>query len=267
MSPPVFLARPEELAAGDAGTVTLVGEEARHAIQVRRLRPGEVVDLVDGAGRRVRGAIAAMSGSGAASRLDVAVSEVSDEPALSPRLVLAQALAKGGRDEQAIAMACEVGIDGVIPWQAQRSIVRWEGPRAAKGRARWESAVVAAAKQSRRAWLPSVAEVHTSLAAPVAEAARMGGAALVLHERATTSISEVPLPECPPEGQAGDVVIIVGPEGGITDEELAELSAAGAQAVRLGPHVLRSGTAGVVATAHLSERLGRWAVEPAPAGE
>lgn len=260
MSLPVYLTGPGGLATAAPGvTARLEGEEGRHAVQVRRTRVGEVIELVDGAGRRARGAVTTVG----PRLLELVVDAVLDEPAPQPRLVLVQALAKGGRDEQAVAMACEVGIDAVVPWQAARSIVRWDGPRAAKGPARWRAALEAATKQSRRAWLPPVAEVHTSLRELVAQTVAAGGAALVLHEEATDPIAGAPLPATAP-----DVLIVVGPEGGLSDDEVAGLRAAGAQLVRLGPHVLRSATAGTVATAVLAQRLGRWEAPSgrAPAG-
>jgi 16S rRNA (uracil1498-N3)-methyltransferase len=175
---------------------------------------------------------------------------VDDEPEPDPRLVLVQALAKGGRDEQAVETATELGVDEVVPWQAARGVVVWRGrEREEKGRRRWESVCVAATKQSRRSRVPVVAEpVGTvELAARLSTAA----VALVLHETATESLAGVDLPD------HGDVVVVVGPEGGISDTELAALVAAGGRPVRLGPEVLRSSTAGPVALAVLAS-LARW---------
>jgi 16S rRNA (uracil1498-N3)-methyltransferase len=184
----------------------------------------------------------------------VHVQERVDEPAPQVALVLVQALAKGDRDEMAIEAATEVGVDVVVPWQAERSIVVWRGDRAAKSRARWLGTVRAAAKQSRRARVP---EVETALdgrglAARIRSVVDAGGVALVLHEDASAPIAEVVLPA------AGECLVVVGPEGGIGETELARLTEAGAGAVRLGPHVLRTSTAGPVALAILAQRLGRW---------
>jgi 16S rRNA (uracil1498-N3)-methyltransferase len=179
------------------------------------------------------------------------------EPDPGVRLVLVQALAKGDRDELAIEAATEVGVDGVLPWQAERSVVVWRGDRAAKSRARWVGTVRAAAKQSRRARLPEVGTAvdTTGLASRVRETVAAGGAALVLHEDASTPLAAAGLGDAEPR----TVLVIVGPEGGISDRELGLLTDAGAEAVRLGPHVLRTSTAGPVALALLAERLGRWA--------
>ena len=253
MTLPVFLVESAALAAAAPGRVVrLSGPEGRHAVSVRRIRVGERLDLVDGAGRRVRGAVASLDGRDA---LDVAVEEVTDEPAPPVRLVLIQALGKGGRDEQAVETAVEVGADGVVPWRAARCVSVWEGAKIAKGRERWASVALAAAKQARRARVPDVAEMVTSkqLAARVRDAVAGGSAVLLLHEEATTPLAEARVPDA-----GNSVEVIVGPEGGIGEDEAALLVDAGAQPVRLGPHVLRTSTAGPVALAVLAQRLGRW---------
>jgi 16S rRNA (uracil1498-N3)-methyltransferase len=253
VSAPVFLADPGTLAGLEPGArYRLEGAEARHAGIVQRRRVGESVDVVDGAGVRLRCEIAEVE----PGALGLQVRERVVEPAPDVRVVLVQALAKGDRDELAIEAATEVGVDAVVPWQAQRSIVVWRGDRAARSRAKWLATIRAATKQARRAWLPEVAEAMTTsgLAALARRTVADGGAVLVLHEAAGAPIAGAELPS------AGDVLLVVGPEGGIDDAELVELRAAGAVAVRLGPHVLRTSTAGPVAAALVCERLGRWAV-------
>ncbi|ETJ04463.1 MAG: Protein of hypothetical function DUF558, partial [Actinomyces urogenitalis DORA_12] len=167
--------------------------------------------------------------------LAVRVLERIEEPAPSHALVLIQALAKGGRDEQAVETATEVGADVVIPWQAGRSVAQWKGPKVAKGRERWQATASEAAKQARRARVPQVAEPMTTaqLAAWVRETTQAGGTVLVLHEEATAPIGGVSL------AGSGAIAVVVGPEGGISAEETAALEAAGATTVRLGPHVMR----------------------------
>lgn len=261
----VFLAAPEELAALGAGDrFVLTGEEARHALTVRRLRPGEIVDLVDGRGRRVHARIV----EAARTELTVTVAGVTVERPPTVRLVLVQALAKGSRDEAAVEAATEVGADAVIPWQADRSVPVWDGAKAAKGRERWQAVAAAAAKQARRAFVPVVADpVDTpALAAHVSDVVAAEGAVLVLHEGAAAPVGQAVLPQpgrvvVHPEHAStpARVLVVVGPEGGIADREVERLEAAGAQAVRLGPHVMRTSTAGPVALALLAERLGRWA--------
>ncbi|MFC7405969.1 16S rRNA (uracil(1498)-N(3))-methyltransferase [Georgenia alba] len=256
MTRPVFHAEAAVLGAARPGEdITLRGDEARHAATVRRLRPGEEVDVVDGAGRRVTGTVVAAERDG----LTVSVTAVVDEPRPAPRLVLVQALAKGGRDEQAVEAATELGVDAVVPWQADRSVSVWTGKpeRAAKGRRRWEAVTTAAGKQSRRASFPAVRDLVTTagLRTAVAGTVAGGGTVLVLHEAATTSLTTVALPQREADTE---VVVVVGPEGGITDEELAALGDAGAQVVRAGPHVMRSSTAGPAALGVLASRTGRW---------
>lgn len=265
MTAPVFLADaatmlpPDAMTAASPGSsVTLTGSEARHAVTVRRLRPGERVDLVDGVGTRLVCEVAAAD----RDRLSVRVLERVVEAASPVRLVLVQALAKGGRDEQAVETSTEVGVDLVLPWQAQRSVAVWKGPKLAKGRERWQATAREAAKQARRARLPQVAEPvgTTALAAWVEQVTREGGMVLVLHEEAMAPIGEVVLPAGAAEGRSGApvVAVVVGPEGGIGEEETAALEAAGAQTVRLGPHVMRTASAGPVALAVLAQRAGLW---------
>lgn len=257
MSAPVFLAEPGRLAGvGPGGSYELQGAEARHAGVVQRRRRGERVDVVDGAGVRLTCTIAAVE----PGSLVLDVLGRTTEPAPTVRVVLVQALAKGDRDELAIEAATEVGVDEVVPWQAHRSVVVWRGERAAKSRARWTATVRTAAKQARRAWVPQVAHAlgTPDLTARIRAAVADGGAALVLHEAAASPWNDVDLPAAAPDGRPREVLLVVGPEGGITDDEVAELTAAGALAVRLGPHVLRTSTAGPVAAALVCERLGRW---------
>lgn len=225
--------------------VEVTGAEGRHAVTVVRIRAGETV-LLGGAGRRAEAVVTHTGRDTFSARLVSLTSESAD----GPRFVLVQALAKGGRDEQAVEAATELGVDEVVPWQAARSIAVWRGAeREAKGRSRWTAVATAATKQSRRARVPLV----TSLAGMRAVAARLAAADLgvVLHEEATIPLSGLPCPE------AGEVVLVVGPEGGITDAELDAFVAAGATAVRLGREVLRSSNAGPAALAVLSA-MRRW---------
>ena len=236
MSNPVYLA-----GSLDGETVTLEGPEGRHAATVKRTRVGEVVDLVDGRGTRCTGTVTETTKDTVTVRVDVRAVE----PMPVQGITLVQALAKGDRGELAVELATEVGVDAVLPWSAARCVVRWDGDRGAKALARWRSTAREAAKQARRAWVPEVSEPLSTK-----EVAALPGLLLVLHEAATTPLTEVPLD--------GDVVLVVGPEGGISDEELAQLVEAGATAVRLGASVLRTSTAGAAAIAVVSSRTGRW---------
>lgn len=253
MTAPVFVVEPGAIASTVAtgDTWTLTGSEARHAASVQRLRAGEPIEVVDGGGTRLRGEVAEGSGP---SAVEIAVLEVTrDEPA-EPRLVLVQALAKGGRDEMAIEAATELGVDAVRPWQSERSVVQWRGDKAAKGEQRWRALTHAATKVARRSWLPEVLPFvrGNALVDVVAQATAAGAVVLVLHEVANEPLVQVPLEH------AREVMVVIGPEGGISDAEVEVLVAAGGRAVLLGPHVLRSSTAGPAALAVLAARTHRW---------
>ncbi|MGV8977390.1 MAG: 16S rRNA (uracil(1498)-N(3))-methyltransferase [Cellulomonas sp.] len=261
MSAPVFLVEPGALAGTrPGGTYLLDGAEGRHAGVVQRRSEGERVDVVDGAGVRLACLVGAVDGEG----VTLQVVARTDEPAPQVALVLVQALAKGDRDELAIEAATEVGVDVVVPWQAERSVVVWRGDRAAKSRSRWLGTVRAAAKQSRRAWIPEVelAVDGRGLVERVRRTVGDGGVALVLHEEASEPLAQVDLSvldgSVAVPGQRREVLVVVGPEGGISARELEALVGIGARPVRLGPHVLRTSTAGPIALALLAQRLGRW---------
>ena len=246
MTAPLFFLDDGSLADVTAGsTVVLAGAEGRHAATVRRIGAGESVLLADGSGRRATAVVQRVD----RAELQLVVEAVEQVPAPQPRFVLVQALAKGDRDQQAIEAATELGVDEVVPWQAGRSIVVWRGERATKAHRKWESVVLAAAKQSRRATVPLVAPVADRRA--VTERLGRASLALVLHEDASTALSTVALPP------GGDVLLVVGPEGGIAPDELEAFTGAGARAVRLGDTVLRSSSAGPAALAVLSA-AGRW---------
>lgn len=234
-------------AVGDR--ISITGAEARHAVTVSRLGVGESISIGNGAGLVVAGVVV----SAEHTELVAEVSAVTEVPRATPAVFLAQALAKGDRDELAVQIATELGVDGVIPWTAARSISRWEGAKVAKGRDRWAAVVREASKQSVRPWLPDVLDLVTTkqlarlASTDQAEGVRM----LVLEPTAATPLSAL-------DFDGRDLVLVVGPEGGITPQELDALSAAGADIVRLGDEVLRTSTAGPAALAVLAVALGRW---------
>ena len=257
MSNPVFFTAPGTLESQVPGSVfVLEGAEARHAVTVKRLAVGEAVDIADGAGKRLTGTVTAV----APGELTVECGSMVDEPRPGIRLVLVQALAKGDRDELAAETATELGIDAVIPWQAERSIVRWKAERAAKAHAKWQSVVTAAAKQARRAWIPEVRAAVDGAGLQAAVAA--ADLAVILHEDAVRPLRYVLeswLETAQPGGaESREVLLIVGPEGGISPREVTRLCDAGAVTALLGHHVLRSSTAGPAATVLASDILGRW---------
>lgn len=253
MTNPVFFAEPSEFDGVAPGALfVLTGAEARHAVAVKRLAAGEAVDIVDGTGKRLSGTVTAV----APQELTVRAESLAVDPAPPYRLTLVQALAKGDRDEMAIEAATELGVDSVVPWQSERSIVRWRDAKAARGQAKWEATVRAAAKQSRRAVIPEVGTlVGLKDLCRLIASSRL---ALILHEDAEQSLADAVAEAGLPADGDGSVLMIVGPEGGMSPQEVEQMVAAGAVAVRLGPHVLRSSTAGPAAVTLLSVQLRRW---------
>lgn len=246
MTAPVFLV-PADALDGDPSKITLSGPEGRHAVSVRRLAPGEEIVLTDGTGRGAYGVVAAVSGKDV---LDVEVRELRAEPEPAVRITVVQALPKGDRGELAVETMTEAGVDAVVPWAAARCVTQWRGERGAKALAKWRSTAREAAKQARRLQFPSVADLMTTR--QVAELLSGADFAGVLHEEGSAALAAAPLPT------TGSLVLVVGPEGGVSPEEIAAFAAAGAGAFRLGPTVLRTSTAGVAAASLLLGRTGRW---------
>jgi 16S rRNA (uracil1498-N3)-methyltransferase len=239
LSPPLFLV--DEIP--DKPVFRLDGPEGHHAAAVQRLRPGEQLTLCDGRG----GTAGAMVTASLRDALDVEIVRRGYEEPADPRLTVVQGIAKGDRAELAVATMTEVGVDTVVPWAAARSIARWRDERPVH---RWRATARESAKQSRRAWVPEITPPQRTAGV----AARIGGAAAayVLHEEAVDRLAAVSPPT------AGEIVLVVGPEGGVDESELAVFTAAGAVPVRLGRTVLRTSTAGAAALAVLAVRLGRW---------
>lgn len=256
---PAFLLLESDLAGAVRGAAfTLAGDEGRHAAKVARIGVGEELLLTDAGGRQAAAVVVAAR----KESLDLELVDAPSDPVVrTPRLALVQALATGGRDEQAVESVTELGIDRITPWIAGRSVSVWRGDKLAKGRAKWTATVRTAVKQCRRPGIPAVDAAVTTrdLVADVAARVAGGGIVLVLHEQESTPLLELAgeLREAP---QAGipEITVVVGPEGGISEEELAALRGAGARSVLLGPEVLRSSSAGPAAIAVLSALLGRW---------
>jgi 16S rRNA (uracil1498-N3)-methyltransferase len=227
---------------------TLSGPEGHHAATVQRLRVGELLALADGVGGTALALVTAV-GRGT---LDVRITSRGYVPAPDPRLVVVQGIAKGDRGELAVQAMTEVGVDEIVPWAAARSVVQWRGDRGAKARDKWSATAREAAKQARRPWLPVVGGDPDCSTKQVAARISVAAAAYVLHEEAMDRLVTADLPA------AGEIVLVVGPEGGITPDEVTTFTAAGARTVRLGDAVLRTSTAGVAALSVLSTRLDRW---------
>ncbi|WP_070378937.1 16S rRNA (uracil(1498)-N(3))-methyltransferase [Rhodococcus sp. WMMA185] len=235
-------------------TAVLDGSEGRHAATVRRIGVGERIMLADG-----RGGLADTEVTAAAKdRLELAVHARRQISPPVPTVTVVQALPKADRSELAVELATEAGVDAIVPWQSSRCVARWEGPKVAKGVARWRSAAQAAAKQSRRAIVPEVSEPFRTpgVLSMVREVIGRGGVVAVLHESAAQSLAELSL------RSVAEIVLVVGPEGGISDEEITALTEAGAVPVLLGPHVLRTSTAAAVALGALGVLTDRWGAAP-----
>lgn len=236
-----------------AGELAVVdGDEGFHASNVRRIRVGEQIDLSDGAGVLAHCVVEET----AKGRLSARVTERVTIVAPRPTVTVVQALPKSDRSELAVELATEAGADGFVAWQATRCVARWDGAKVDKGLRRWEAVARSAARQSRRAYVPAVEGVVSTAALTqrVADAAAAGAVVLALHESATDPIAELPL------AQADSLMLIVGPEGGIADEEIAALTGAGAKTVRLGPTVLRTSTAAAVALGAIGALTARWEI-------
>ena len=248
MTAPVFVVGTAALAAAAVGsTVRLDGAEGRHAVAVRRLGVGEPVVLTDGEGLGVSGSVAEVVGKDV---LEVRVAEALSEPEPALRVVVVQALPKGDRGELAVELMTEVGVDEVVPWAASRCITQWKGDRGLKALGKWRATAREAGKQSRRLRFPVVRDpMGTRQVAGLLSGAALGA---VLHEEGALPLASAGLPE------RGDLVLVVGPEGGVSPDELARFAEAGAAPYRLGSTVLRTSTAGVAAGALLLGRTGRW---------
>ncbi|MFJ4921867.1 16S rRNA (uracil(1498)-N(3))-methyltransferase [Streptomyces sp. NPDC088725] len=251
MTAPVFVVDGFGATAGEqGGTFVLDGPEGRHAVSVKRLRSGEDVVLTDGAGLWADGVVVAAEGK---DRLTVRLGPVTEEAAQAPRITVVQALPKGDRGELAVETMTETGVDAVVPWAAARCITQWKGERGAKALAKWRATAREAGKQSRRVRFPEIADaMSTKQVAALLAAADF---AAVLHEDRDAGSAALATAELPDQGT---IVLVVGPEGGVSPEELAVFAQAGAQPYRLGPSVLRTSTAGTAATALLLGRTGRW---------
>jgi 16S rRNA (uracil1498-N3)-methyltransferase len=241
--PPLFLADHAEL---QRDVILLTGAEGRHAATVRRLQPGERADVGDGAGLVAECVVTVQSAGG----LELAVQVRREVPPPDPLITVVQAIPKGDRGELAVEEMTEVGVDRIMPWAAARCVPVWRAERGARSLARWRATAREAAKQSRRAWIPEVTEPAS--VADVSQVITKAACAIILEPGAAQSLGHLRPPE------SGDLVVIVGPEGGISEEENAAFRAAGATPRGLGPTVLRTSTAGTVAAAVLLSRSARW---------
>lgn len=229
-------------------TVTLSGAEAHHAVNVSRVTIGERVMIGNGAGVQATATVTEVQ----SRALTVVLDSVSQEAQPRPVLILAQALAKGDRDERAIEACTELGVDEIIPFQARRSVSRWNEEKSVKGRERWQKIVREASKQSLRYRIP---KVHPPASLKELSEFAAEQTLLVLDPFATNRLSDLAASElCARDS----LILLIGPEGGLDSQEIQALTAAGARAVRLGQTVLRTSTAGVAALSVINATLGRW---------
>ena len=247
MSAPTFLIDPER--AGDAAigaTFLLDGAEGRHAVAVQRIRPGERLDLVDGSGTRASAEVIDTDKDSCTVRIDA----VEHEPAPHPVITAVQAIAKGDRGELAVQMLTETGIDVIVPWRAAHCVVKWDDDRAAKNHAKWQATARESAKQSRRSRIPRVESLSSTAA--VADLIANADVAFVLDEQSTIPLTSIDI------SAVGDITLVIGPEGGLSDIERELFAESGGDLVTLGGNVLRTSTAGVAALSVISAATGRW---------
>ena len=249
MTPPLFWVD-EVPRAGESATVS--GPEGRHAVTVTRIAAGETVLLGDGRGTTAECEVTDVAGK---DRLTVRAGRVEFGARRQPVVTIVQALPKADRGELAVDLMTEAGADVIVPWQSARSIARWSGPKATKGVDKWRTAAATAAKQARRSWIPEIADLTstTGVRDLVARVSAAGGIVALLHEDGAVPFGSIDFAHAP------EVVLVIGPEGGLDPAEIADLTALGAQAVVLGPEVLRSVAAGAVALGALGAVTDRWA--------
>ncbi len=237
MSASVFLVEPGLLSDIGVGSLLTLPTSVAHHIRVMRIESDELCELVDGRGTRIYGTV---SPDG---RFAVRSVKVDPQPAL--RIDVAQALIKGDRLENSLDMLTQVGVTGLIPWIADHSVVKWNSEKSVKQLVKWKNVVNAATEQSRRSWTPVIHEPMTSNA--LVNRFSNYDHVVVLEESGTTHHPKI---------DTGSVLLIVGPEGGVSARE-QELFAS-AVSLRLGTNVFRSETAGVVGVSYLFSKSGEW---------
>ncbi len=249
MSASMFHVEPSSIARLSAGEwFTLSGDEGFHAATVQRLEVGEAVMLADGLGRLAHGNVVAVPSK---DSITVNIVAITEAPVPSPRLIVVQAIPKGDRGELAVEMLTEVGVDVIVPWAASRCVAQWRGDKVERGVEKWKATARESAKQARRPRTPQLSALASTT--DVVRLIRNTRPAWVLHEDGDARLSSISVPP------SGDIVLVVGPEGGVSPQELDAFTDAGAEVVRLGPSVLRTSTAGAVAAGIVLSRTTRWA--------
>jgi 16S rRNA (uracil1498-N3)-methyltransferase len=221
----------------------LENEEAHHAIKVLRLNTGEVIKISDGVGNWVSGPIVEI----AKKELFISITERGEIQAAKPELVLVQAITKSDRNKEMLELAVEAGVDRIIPWQSERSISKWQSDSEQK----WQVGIKQSCKQARQVKLPQLMQVMST--SEVIKSIGEGGFGIVFHEEASTKFSDLTIPN-----SQSSVYLLIGPEGGISEQELLSFQNNGSKVVRLGDTVLRSAHAGFAALSAVQTKLGRW---------
>lgn len=225
------------------GSLLLPAAAAHHASGVLRLAPGAAVTLFDGAGGEYACRITAVKPEVTADVL----ARLDTEREAPLAITLAQVVPAGDRMDWVVEKAVELGVARLAPLMSARSVVRLAGERAERRRSHWQQVAVSAAEQCGRNRLMAV-EAPQPLAAFLAEAATAGATRLVMMPRTGSNLSGLPAPR-------ESLTLLVGPEGGLTEDECAAALGCGYRALRLGPRVLRADTAGLAAVAAV---LARW---------
>ncbi len=220
-----------------SSSLEVEGDEAHHAIKVMRLGIGEEIVLTDGTGSWAQGRVEEIH----KKSFSVAVTKRGFQEERIPELIVIQALTKSDRMRETIEMLTVAGVHRIIPWSSERSIAQAKDDSVEK----WNLVAIAASKQSRRVRFPIIEQPMTTN--QIRE--RFGDSLLVLHEGASHQLSDVKFLENEP------IVLLVGPEGGISESEMAKL---GGISIRLGEEVLRSAHAGFAALAAIQTLIHRW---------
>jgi 16S rRNA (uracil1498-N3)-methyltransferase len=221
----------------------LESDEAHHATKVLRLNIGEIIKISDGVGKWVSGPIVEI----AKKELYISITERGEIQAAKPELVLVQAITKSDRNKEMLELAVEAGVDRIIPWQSERSISKWQSDSEEK----WQVGIKQSCKQARQTKLPNLMQVMST--AELVKTIGSGGYGIVFHEEASTKFSELTIPN-----SQSSVYLVIGPEGGISEQELLSFQNNGSKVVRLGDTVLRSAHAGFAALSAVQTKLGRW---------
>lgn len=229
----------EDLPTTVGGSYEFANDDANHAIRVLRMQAGDEFMLSDGNGSWSQVVATEVK----KKSMQVRVMDSGFQAPLATTITVIQALPKGDRAKEAIELLTEAGVDRIVPWASARSI--------GKGSEKFAITAREASKQSRRFRIPEVTEVATT--AQICEAIKLSDLAIAFHESATSKLSDQVSSH-----NVEHLLIIIGPEGGLTDEEIAAFTEAGAKVALMGRPILRSAHAGIAAVSAVSALLKVW---------